>query len=94
MHYAAIIGHTECLKLLVSQQDIDVNSKTIDGWTPLHLAAEHGHTECVKLLLAVPGIHVNAQDNYGYTPLALAERSPLPNHQEIISLLKQHGPTE
>ena len=92
-------GNTECVKVLLTQKDINVNAQ-ITGWdnkgyTPLHLAVEQGQTECVKLLLTHPNINTNIKDNRGKTPLALAQESLfiIINKQEIIDILKLHGAT-
>ena len=82
---AAIAGHTECVKLLLTAPGIDVNIKDRHGNTPLHEAASAGHTECVKLLLTAPGIDVNIENRYGYTPLDMATSA---GHTECVKLLR------
>ena len=47
LHLAAAKGHTEIVRLLISNK-ADVNAKTPDGWTALHWAAKNGHTEVVR----------------------------------------------
>ena len=51
LHWAAINGHAECMKLLIAA-GADVNKADKDGETPLYKAEESGHTECAELLRA------------------------------------------
>ena len=45
--YAAMYGHTECVKLLLFEADAQCD----DGNTAMMYAAEAGHVDCVRLLL-------------------------------------------
>ena len=47
----AWFGHKKVVKLLLEQDDVEVNSKSKDNETPLLLAAPKGHKAVVKLLL-------------------------------------------
>lgn len=51
LHVAVIRGHEEAVRLLLKQQDIDVNFKNSQNKTPLSVAVENGHTGVVRLLL-------------------------------------------
>ena len=42
-------GHTEIVRFLLQQPNIDVN-KGAEGWSPLELAKDDNHTEIVQLL--------------------------------------------
>ena len=44
-------GHTEIVKALLENDDIDVNKASSDGATPLLIASQNGHTEIVDALL-------------------------------------------
>ena len=49
---AAILGHTDCARLLV---DAEARMQNHCGWTALMWAAENGREECVALLLEKEG---------------------------------------
>ena len=51
VHLAAINGHFNVLKLLLSKGG-KPNVAANDGMTPLHLAAIHNRVECVNILVA------------------------------------------
>ena len=51
--------------------DTTVDSKNINGYTPLHWAAHNGHTACVRSLLAANAT-VDRQNRSGCTPLLYA----------------------
>ncbi|MBR5888302.1 MAG: ankyrin repeat domain-containing protein, partial [Akkermansia sp.] len=53
--WAANIGHTECVKLLIDA-GADVNRANNEGRTPLSIAEKNGHTECAELLRNCSGI--------------------------------------
>ena len=56
----------------VNEPDVNINSKSIDGWTPLSYGAEKGHEAMVKLLLGQPGVNPDSKDDYDRTPLLWA----------------------
>ncbi len=84
LHYAAHLGHSECVKLLLAAPGIDVNKANMYGETPLYRAALNGRSECVKLLLAAPGIDINKANKNGWTPLWWAAWN---GHSECVKLL-------
>lgn len=92
LHQAAINGHTDLLKSLLSHSSNsgDVNGKTIDGAgsTPLHLAVSAGHADCVEELLKHPKTDVHVTDTYGRTPVETAELSC---KSDVAKLLRSHG---
>ena len=90
LHAASSNGHPEVLKLLLKyKEDLDVNSKTIDGgYTPLHLAASSGHISCVEVLLEHKEIDTNVIDAFGRTPLETAEQN---FKNDVAKLLRSHG---
>ncbi|OCK72965.1 ankyrin, partial [Lepidopterella palustris CBS 459.81] len=69
---AAENGREGIVKLLVEQDDVDINSKDGVGKTPLSWAAKKGRTEVVRLLLTESGININSKDGAGKTPLSWA----------------------
>ncbi len=69
LYRATCEGLTECVKILLSAPDIDVNKEYRKYYysgahevsaTPIDMATYEGHTQCLKLLLAAPGIGSNA----------------------------------
>ncbi len=71
LHVAALLGRTECLRLLLATDGILLTTDTNQA-TPLHAAARKGHSDCLRLLLAHPQADINAQDACGNTALSLA----------------------
>ena len=94
LHLAARHNNADCMQYLLENKDIYVNVRNTDGNTPLHLAGYEGHTNCVRLLLEHKDINVNTNDNNGKTPLRLVTNLYIPNQEDIIELLQQHGATE
>ncbi len=63
-----------------------MDSKDMDGRTPLSWAAGSGRSEIVKLLLGQKGVDINSKDSKGgQTPLSWAEENRYP---DVIKLLK------
>eukprot|EP00049_Salpingoeca_infusionum_P014606 m.276183 g.276183 ORF g.276183 m.276183 type:complete len:1002 (-) comp15709_c0_seq1:310-3315(-) len=68
LQYAAELGHTECVKVIISEKaggEKPATSVGTWGFTALHIAAWHCHTEVVELLLR-GGAKVNALSMGGY----------------------------
>jgi ankyrin repeat protein len=57
---------------LIEYAEADVNSRDIDGSTPLHCASAKGNREVVRSLVD-RGADVNARDNTDKTPSQLVE---------------------
>lgn len=71
LHVAALLGRTECLRLLLATDGILLTTDNNHA-TPLHAAARKGHSDCLRLLLTHPQADINAQDAFGNTALSLA----------------------
>ena len=86
LHYAAIGGHPEVVKLLLDR-GADVTHYAI-GTTALHLAAKKGHAEVVELLLA-RGTDVDVTHAWGAdTSLHGAAEA---GHTGMVLLLLENG---
>ena len=51
VHYAAITGITEIVRLLIVEHEANINKTTKLGWTPLHCAAHSWHPRVIELLV-------------------------------------------
>lgn len=66
-------GHDAVVKLLLEEDDIDVDARdTVFGQTPLMVAVQNGHQAVVRLLLGKSGVGVHATDKLGRTSLSRA----------------------
>ena len=72
LHLAAIRGHTNIARLLISVGG-DRNVKDFDENTPLHFASEYGHFECIIFLVKEAEADALAKNKYGYTPSDIAQ---------------------
>lgn len=81
---AACGGNAEVVRLLLEQNDIELNLRDCDGQTALVLAAYREHAEVVKLLLGQNRVEPNLKDKYCRTALLCAASN---GHGEVIKLL-------
>jgi ankyrin repeat protein len=63
LSWAGEKGHVAIVKLLLAQDDVNVNSKDIRGCTPLSFAAREGHITTMRLLLEHPNVDVNSKEH-------------------------------
>lgn len=84
---AAWQGHSETVKLLLSDNGANVNATRIDGVTALMLASENGYAKVVRLLLEA-GADINAAKFDGATALMLASQI---GNTEVVRILLNHG---
>ena len=93
LHEAAIEGHLEICKLIVSEVD-DKNPLDNRGRTPLHLAAMHGRSEIYKFI-AERVEEKNPPDYRGKTPLheAIANGHLLHFSKILMDILEIENPT-
>lgn len=89
LHYAANIGATAKIKLLLDE-GIDIDVQDDIGWTALHFAAQNNKFETIALLLAHKA-NPNLHDNQGNGPLWTAAMNAKGKYQGILSLLKAHA---
>eukprot|EP00054_Salpingoeca_dolichothecata_P002218 m.22042 g.22042 ORF g.22042 m.22042 type:complete len:568 (+) comp12841_c0_seq2:86-1789(+) len=66
LHFAAMNGHLECLKLLITKGADPQLVSHHGSWTPCHLAAMRGHAHCVRFL-ASHGANIFDPDDKGNT---------------------------
>ncbi|RPA89128.1 ankyrin [Choiromyces venosus 120613-1] len=99
LHIAALNGHANIVKLLLSWSDLFLNLYNFDpnipnnhGRTPLSFAAECGHIEVVEMLLAMDNIDLNPVDGDGDTPiLLLLDCNGINRNQVVVMLLLERG---
>ena len=77
MHFAAIGGHTNILKLLI-ENGACCDIRSVTGSTPLHAAAANGrHDICELLYRDVPDCSVDVEDEEGAVqPRCVKKYSP------------------
>lgn len=63
---------------------LDVNARTLCGYTPLHLAAIHGHKKLIRLLVQKFKADVRLRDNSGKRPWQYLGKD---EHRDILELL-------
>ncbi|VDC02881.1 unnamed protein product [Peniophora sp. CBMAI 1063] len=95
LHDAAMEGHTEMCRLLLSHDGALVEDLDEDGDTPLHMAALNGHKNVVRMLLeqpaangADPAARCRARNKHGQT---LLHRAAYGGYADICRLLLDHG---
>ena len=84
LSWASQRGHGAVVRLLLTRDDVDVNSKDNDSRTPLSWAAEKGHKAVVRLLLARGDVDVDSKGNDSRTPLSWAAEK---GHEAVVLLL-------
>ena len=81
---AALKGHTNTVRELLSVPRIDVNLAQKQGATALQAAVQEGHVKVVELLLCARGINVNLARPTGVTALHIAVQT---GRVEVAKLL-------
>jgi ankyrin repeat protein len=81
-------GHVEIVRRLLNQQDICINSRTLQfGLTPLSMAAQKGRHTSVLFLLSREEIDINSKDTDGRTALLWALEK---GHESIVRLPQEN----
>ena len=88
LHYASKYNQLHVIKVLLGQDNIDINARTNYNETALHNAVRLGNFRAVFLLLAKPGIDINIANNRKVTPLDVAKQH---KYTKIEKLLVSHG---
>jgi len=79
-------GHIETVKLLLTDERVDVNVQDKHERTPFYIACENGHIEIAELLLNEKRLSIRKKTNKGETALDIAKTN---NHSEIMKLIKE-----
>ena len=87
LHFAAYLGDVDAIKILLIEDNAEVNAGDDDEWTALHLAAEKGHVDVAKVLIQ-NGADVNAVDKDKETALHVAAEN---EHADVAKVLIQNG---
>jgi len=82
MHYAALRGHLDVVKILI-QLGVDVDSRNHNGWTPLYGAVNNGYPDVIKALVE-SGADVNAKDENGEIPIHIAVFKDYPDVVKVL----------
>ncbi|XP_036404811.1 ankyrin repeat domain-containing protein SOWAHA-like [Megalops cyprinoides] len=89
LHWAAKSGNSEmvCKIIEISKRagtEIDINTKTFGGYTPLHIAAIHNHESVMALLARDYGANTNIRDNSGKKPHHYLLKGASPEVKELL----------
>jgi hypothetical protein len=87
LNYFARKGMTESVNRMLLIKGIEIESKDVDGDTPLMNAAGCGHVDVCKVLLD-HGAKIESKSNGGFTPLHFACQL---GHLSVVSLLIDRG---
>ena len=72
------------VKLILTNERVDVNSRDNHGLTPLISASQQGKLKTVELLLSDERVDVNAKDYKGYRPIEWAVNN---RHYDVAKLI-------
>lgn len=96
LQLSCYLNKFDCVKILLSHPNIQVNKMTKFRGTALHLACESNSIEIVKILLE-KGAHLNIEDHLKRTPIEYVKNSqildiiPVYSGLQQIQKLKQGG---
>jgi len=86
LHIVCMNGDIKQLNNLINEEHVDLNEKTVDGWSALHIAVSNNKYEVVKCLLD-HGVDKNVE-NDNYSPLYIASQN---GFNDIVKLLVDSG---
>lgn len=66
-------------RLVMAENNVDIDDSDYDGRTPLHLACSEGHIEIVEFLVEMGLKNINPVDRWGNTPFDDASRHQFEN---------------
>uniref|UniRef100_A0A8R1TVC8 Ankyrin repeat and sterile alpha motif domain-containing protein 1B n=1 Tax=Onchocerca volvulus TaxID=6282 RepID=A0A8R1TVC8_ONCVO len=84
LHLAALLGHKEVVKILLSVDSQMVRIKDRRGCLPIHLAAWNGHVEVLQTLINAEPNTIDAVNNAKESPLHLSAQH---GHGKVVTLL-------
>lgn len=90
IHYAAFYGHLGCVKLMIEQGEVSIDSPGAKRMTALNIAASRGHYEIVKYLIE-KGAKINLKDKFKRSPVILATAN---GQLKVLDLLLMKGGSE
>jgi hypothetical protein len=81
------IWASECRRVAYTENDVDINSRSISGRAPIFWPSAYGYKEIVRLLVRA-GAHLNFQDDNGETAISMARKY---GHGAVLNILEQSG---
>jgi len=88
---AAKLGHDTVVRLLIEQEDVEINSRDSNSQTSLSHAAQRGYEAVVRLLIEHEKVEIDSRDYYGRTSLSYASEN---GHEAVVRLLIEHEDVE
>lgn len=88
IHFAARLGHTDLLNVLLLKAPTTLNNATADGFTPLWFAVINGRQCMVLHLLRLGAQQPVGLETQSTCPLVAAVNE---NHPEVLRILLDHG---
>lgn len=87
LHSAVKSKALGCIKLLLSEYNVDVNVLDTMGSAPIHICADQGFSDCLHVLLKSDKTVIDLKDYHEFTALHLACEFA---HVECVRLLIEH----
>ncbi|CAH8640406.1 unnamed protein product [Schistosoma haematobium] len=85
LHYAAKFGKINCLKLLINQYHVNVNTRSRNGRTPLHIAVVHSQHVVIRALVDDFKADPALMDFSGYFPYMLLENNLKTEYEPFLT---------